>query len=128
MVARIFARALLVFAALVTSCPVARADTATAKPGLAPQFSRWSVPIYTSRVTSTMTWAVNSYEIETSDSRPKVIAWYLDKLRSRAMQLHKDSKRDVPAQLAVDGGSYIINLETGPSKTSINVIKNEAPK
>ncbi|MBD5603981.1 MAG: hypothetical protein IAI48_02655 [Candidatus Eremiobacteraeota bacterium] len=107
---------------------MARADTAAAKPGLAPQFSRWSVPIYTSRVTSTMTWAANSYEIETSDSRPKVIAWYLDKLKNRAMQLHKDSKRDVPAQLAIDGGSYIINLETAPSKTSINVIKIEAAK
>ncbi len=42
------------------------------------------------------------------------------------MQLHKDSKRDVPAQLAIDGGSHIINLETAPSKTSINVIEIEA--
>jgi len=37
--------------------------------GLAPQFSTWPVPLYTSNVKATLTWAPNSYEIDTSDSQ-----------------------------------------------------------
>ena len=108
----------------------AEADTVTAKPGLAPQFSRWPVPLYPSGVKRTMTWAPNSYGIDTSDSRPRVIAWYLGKLKSRAMQLDKKAPPPgIPLQLAVDGGHYIINLltlrrGTTIEGTSINVIKN----
>ena len=121
----IAAIAILALAAFGSNYRIGLADTAASKPGLAPQFSRWPVPIYTSSVSNTLTWAPNSYEIDTKDSRAKVIAWYLGKLKNRAMQLHKDANaKGVPAQLAVDGGDYVVDLLILPNGTSINVVKN----
>jgi hypothetical protein len=89
--------------------------------GLA-QFSTWPVPLYTSNVKATLTYAPNSYGIDTSDSPDHVLAWYRAKLKSRAMAVppHSTSLR----QLLVDGGSYVINVSAGSGTTSINVIKN----
>lgn len=107
------------------TCGPGIADTVTAKPGLAPQFSRWPVPMYTSSVDKTMTRAPNSYEIDTKDARPKAIAWYVAKLRGRALVLDKKGQaKELPGQIAVDGGVYVINFMVIPTGTSINVVKN----
>jgi hypothetical protein len=124
----IAAIAILALAAFGSNYRIGLADMAASKPGLAPQFSRWPVPIYTSNVNSTSTWASNSYEINTKDSRAKVISWYLGRLKNRATQIHKDSTtKGVPAQLAVDGADYFINLMILPTGTSINVVKLVKP-
>ena len=90
--------------------------------GLAPQFSTWPVTLYTSNVKATLTYAPNSYGIDTSDSPDHVLAWYRAKLKSRAMIVlpHSTGLR----QLLVDRGNYVINLTSGSGTTSINVIKN----
>jgi|GEM_PF-2676278 len=120
--------AILALAAFGSNYRLGLADTPPSKPGLAPQFSRWAVPIYTSSVSSTQTWAPNSYQIVTKDSRAEVISWYLGKLKNRATQIHKDSTtKGVPAQLAVDGADYFINLMILPTGTSINVVKLVKP-
>jgi hypothetical protein len=108
----------------VSGCSVfaSAAAIAATTSGLAPQFSTWPVPLYTSNLKATLTWAPNSYEIDTSDSQDHVLAWYRGKLKSRAMTMPPDATRI--RQLAVDRGSYVINVTAGSGKTSINVIKN----
>ena len=90
--------------------------------GLAPQFSNWPVPIYTSNVKSTVAYASNSYGIDTSDSQEHVLAWYREKLKSRAMAMPPGATGI--RQLAVDRGSYVINVMKRSGGTNINVIKN----
>jgi hypothetical protein len=101
----------------------AGAADAVATPGLAPQFGKWPVPLYVSNVRKTSTWAANSYEIETSDSVEHVLGWYSGKLKDRAMPINGRRLR----QLAVDGGSYVINVLKSGAGASINVIKNGRP-
>jgi hypothetical protein len=91
-----FALTISALAGLALTNGPGKAATVTATAGLAPQFSRWPVPLYTSHVEKTMTWAPNSYEIDTSDSSEHVLDWFSAKLKNRAMRLHTGGFRVEP--------------------------------
>jgi hypothetical protein len=93
--------------------------TAAIVTGLAPQFSTWKLPLYTSHVTGTYTYAPTSYAIVTTDSEDHVIAWYRATLKGRATETHGRIR-----QLVVDAGTYVVNFEKVRGGTNINVIKN----
>lgn len=120
------ATAIMAIATVESMPTIGSADSVTPKPGLAPQFRTWSVPMYVSGVSATRTWAANSYEIDTTDARPRVIAWYVARLKQRAMLVHKHSNiKTLPTEIAFDGGDYAIHFTILRSGTTIGVIKNE---
>jgi hypothetical protein len=98
------------------------ASAAANPPRLAPQFGKWSIPIYPSRVTSTITYAPTSYGIETTDAPATVLTWYRTKLKARVMEPHQSFAW--PKEFIVDSGNYVIHFSKFGNGTEINVIRN----
>jgi hypothetical protein len=98
------------------------ATAAANPPGLAPQFSKWTIPLYSSHVTGATTYAPTSYGIATTDSPATVLAWYRAKLKGRVLEPHQSFAW--PKEFIVDSGTYVLHFNKDAGGTGINVIKN----